>query len=144
ELKRISCAGGGFKWKVFFDHDQHLPTEMILPYQLIDLLSAYPVDAENTSELSKIMINGYTYHVYFIKALSDYVVGIVQRIANKLRVAPDNFIVYDTTQYTDLPEKKRLAIFKWYLENNPVLREKILLEFFVNILPDSEELRKMI
>ncbi len=144
ELKKIVCIGGGCKWKVFSDNDKHLPSETILPYTIIDLLSEFPIDAENTNQLLNIVINGYTYNVYFVKALSDYIVGIVQRISNELRIVSDNIIVFDTTQYTELPEKKKLEIFNWYLDNYPALRKKVLFEFFVNILPDSEDLRNII
>jgi len=144
ELKRIACTGGGFKWKVLANSDKYLPSETIMPYALIDLLAKSPIDAENTNQLLHNVINGYTYNVYFIKALSDYVVGIVQRISNELRVAPDNFMVFDTSQYTELPENNKLEVFNWYLEKYPALRKKVLFEFFVNILPDSGELRHII
>lgn len=144
ELKRIAHDGGSYKWKVFLDSDKYLPLETILPYPIIDLISGYPIDTENTKELLKIVINGYTYNIYFIKALSDYIVGIVQRIENQLRVAPDNFLVFDTTQYTDLPETEKVEILKWFLDNQPALRKKMLFEFFVHILPDSGELQNIV
>lgn len=144
ELKRIECIGGGFKWKVFFNSDKHLPSETIMPYGLIDLLVESPVDAENTNQFLNNVFNGYTYNVYFIKAFSDYIVGIVQRIENELRVAPDDFMVFDTSQYTDMPEQEKMEVFNWFLEKYPALRKKVLFEFFVNILPDSGELRQII
>lgn len=144
ELKRIDCTDGGCKWKVFSKNDDYLPAETILPNTLIDLLVDADVDAENTKQHLNVVINGYTYNVYFTKALSDYIVGIVQRFSNKLRMAPDEFMVFDTTQYTELSESKKMEVFNWYLENYPALRKKVLFEFFVNILPDSEDLRKII
>jgi hypothetical protein len=144
ELKRVECGDGDFKWKVLSMDEEHLPSEKILPFSIIKSLADSAIDSDNTNQLVNVVINGYTYNVYYIKALSDYVVGIVQRLSNELRATPDDFMVFDTTQYTDLPENQKMKVFNWYLENYPALRKKVLFEFFTNLLPDSEELRKII
>jgi hypothetical protein len=128
------------------DKAGHIPWESILPYEVIAKITAYPVDAEETVRIPGIRHKGNLYDVYFIKYLEDSIIGVVRKIPFRVESRPEftPASLFDASQFLDLPEKDQANIFLKYFKTYPGLRRKILFDFFVNILPNSREVKEVI
>jgi hypothetical protein len=124
---------------------EYIPWESILPYEVITRVTAYPVDAEKTVQISGIRHKGNLYNVYFIKYLEDSIIGVVRKIPFKVKDCSESTpaSLFDASQFLDLPEKDQVNIFLKYFKTYPGLRRKVLFDFFVKILPNSREVKEI-
>jgi len=142
ELERIELGQGQVKWEVIPEESRkHYPPEQELPNSIIELMSNQPVDPETCQSIQNITRYGYLYSIFFIRALSDYFIGTIQRIPVVIDGCDP---IYDATHYTELPADRKIETFQWYFSKYPDLREQIMLEFFLNILPSSGVLKRLI
>ena len=56
---------------------------------------------------------------------------------------PGKVKIVDASRYRNAPESEQVKTFMDYFKNHPVLRKAVLDEFFLRILPYSNELEKL-
>lgn len=141
-----SINDGLVNWKAnITDKKVYIPWESVLPYDLINNISSYPVDCEKTVRIKDIKYRGGLFNISFIKYLDDAIVGIIQKIKDKSPCLDSADVeTLDVNQYLDLPEKEQEDIFLRYFNTYPAIRKQILFEFFVNMLPYSKIMREII
>jgi len=125
---------------------EYIPWESILPYEVITRVTAFPVDAEKTVQVSGIRHKGNVYNVYFIKYLEDSIIGVLRKIPFKVEEYSESTpaSLFDASQFLGLPEGEQVDIFLKYFKAYPGLRRQVLFDFFVRILPNSREVKEII
>jgi hypothetical protein len=137
-------SGGKANWEpVIKDKKVHIPWEAILPYDLIREISQYPVDSSKTLQLDNIKYRGNEFKICFIKYLEDSVVGIIHKLNPTPGSVEESESPIDVSQYLLRPEEEQIDIFMGYFNAYPWIRNKLLFEFFVNILPSSKLLKEV-
>lgn len=141
-----SINDGIFNWKAdITDKKVHIPWESVLPYDLINNITSYPVNYKETVRIKDIKYKGSLFNISFIKYLDDAIVGIIQKIKDHSPGRDDADVeTLDINQYLDLPEKQQVDIFLQYFKTYAVIRKRVLFNFFVNILPDTKIMREII
>jgi hypothetical protein len=140
-----SIYDGIFNWKASItDKKVHLPWESVLPYDLINKITSYPVNYKETVRIKDIKYKGSLFNISFIKYLEDAIVGIIQKIKGDCAGYDPEVATLDINQYLDLPEKEQVDIFLQYFKTYAVIRKQVLFNFFVNILPDSKVMKEII
>lgn len=144
KLSRSTGIDEGLWIATILDKKVHIPWESLLPLELLEQITSYPVDSSETVQLFNIRYRGNRYNLSFIHYLDDAVVGIIQKLTEPMRIEEESVPALDISQFLELPEDRQVKIFLTYFHSSPEIRKKCLFDFFVNILPGSQELKNVI
>jgi hypothetical protein len=135
---------GARQWRAdIYDKDICIPWESILPFDLIEEIVSVPVNPDETIQFKDFKYRGNIFNISYIKYLDDRIVGIIQKIkADKKRI-PDEPLL-DVSQFLELEEEEQIRIFMQYFNTCPMIRRRVLFDFFVNMFPNSRVLKEVI
>ncbi len=132
------------QWRAdIYDKEIYIPWESILPFDLIEEIVSVPIDPDETIQIKDFKYRGNIFNISYIKYLEDSIVGVIQRIKAEKKTNPDEPFL-DVSQFLELEEDEQIRIFMQYFNTCPMIRRKVLFDFFVNIFPNSEVLKEVI